>query len=142
MNHTKKFSFYLSIGEFALDKKVFNQVEVGPLIEIILPAAPDEICQTFVGFLGDHWPHLLTKLLFYGSLVHVGKWYLTGLKLIEDHSERVHIDCGFIVETLPLVRASHDFLGCPSRQVLVLREQFSKLLERLKVIVSHIDVHI
>ena len=46
------------------------------------------------------------------------------------------------METLFLVGTEQDFTGSPCRKVIIPREQFGKLLERLEVIIGDLDVQI
>ena len=131
-----------SIGELALDKDVFNEFKVWPLVNVVLPAASDQVGETFICLRRNHRSHLLSQFLLDRSEVHPGEWNLTSFDLVQDHAERIVIDRRLIVKALPLVCASKDLTSCPSAQVLVLCKQLSELLERLEVVVSHIDVHV
>ena len=59
-----------SVGELALNKQVFHQLEVGSLLEIILPATSDQIGQPLVRVAWDRRPHLLAKFLLDSSCIH------------------------------------------------------------------------
>ena len=65
---------------------------------IILPTTSNQICQPSIRALWYHRPHLFTQFLLYRSDVHLGERYLTSLKLIQDHAERVDVDGGLVVE--------------------------------------------
>ena len=84
-------------------KQVFNKLEIGPLLLVILPTAADQITKPLICGLGDHRPHLVAQLPLDSSKVHLVEWDLTSLQLVEDHAIRVDIDSWLVMEALSLI---------------------------------------